>query len=83
MTSTEVRERSSMDKAQISRAVDSLVERGPVARQADPSHGKRVWLQITPSGQKEFDAAMVTVRRLQAQSWRNWRLTSGRFFMRP
>lgn len=66
VTSAQVREGSSMDKAQISRAVDALVERGWVQRKSDPLHGKRFWLHITKSGQKTFDRTMVSVRQLQA-----------------
>ena len=55
-----------MDKGQISRAVDALVERGLVQRKGDPSHGKRFWLHITTSGKRSFDKTMVSVRQLQA-----------------
>jgi DNA-binding MarR family transcriptional regulator len=66
VTSAQVREGSSMDKAQISRAVDALVERGLVQRKSDPSHGKRYGLHITKAGKKIFESTMVSVRRLQA-----------------
>jgi DNA-binding MarR family transcriptional regulator len=66
VTSAQVREGSSMDKGQISRAVDALVARGLVQRKSDPSHGKRYWLHITKSGKKTFDTTMVSVRQLQA-----------------
>jgi DNA-binding MarR family transcriptional regulator len=67
VTSAEVQQGSSMDKGQISRAVDALVARDLVRRKSDPSHGKRYQLQITKSGKKAFDRAMVSVRRLQAK----------------
>jgi DNA-binding MarR family transcriptional regulator len=66
VTSAEVQQGSSMDKGQISRAVDALVARGMVQRKSDPSHGRRYPLRITKPGKKAFDRAMVSVRRLQA-----------------
>ncbi len=36
----------------ISRMVDSLVERGQVARHADPSDRRKVWLRLTPAGRE-------------------------------
>lgn len=56
-----------MDKAQISRALATLVERGLVRREADPTHHKRQLLRLSTAGRRLHAKAMAAARAQQAQ----------------
>lgn len=57
---------SLMDKAQISRALQPLIDRGWVLRRADPAHAKRHLLQLSAAGQAVFDEVLARARPYQA-----------------
>ncbi len=57
---------SLMDKAQISRALQPLIEQGWVLRRSDPAHARRHLLQLSAAGQKVFDEVLARARPYQA-----------------
>ncbi|MDR0226171.1 MAG: MarR family winged helix-turn-helix transcriptional regulator [Burkholderiaceae bacterium] len=57
---------SLMDKAQISRALQPLIDRGWVLSRADPMHARRQLLQLSASGQAVFDTVLARARPYQA-----------------
>lgn len=57
---------SLMDKAQISRALQPLIDRGWVLRRADPQHARRHLLQLSEAGQALFDEVLSRARPYQA-----------------
>lgn len=57
---------SLMDKAQISRALQPLIDRGWVLRRADPTHARRHLLRLSASGQAIFDDVLARARPYQA-----------------
>lgn len=57
---------SLMDKAQISRALQPLIDRGWVLRRADPQHARRHLLQLSEAGQALFDEVLFRARPYQA-----------------
>jgi DNA-binding MarR family transcriptional regulator len=57
---------SLMDKAQISRALQPLIDRGWVLRRADPEHARRHLLQLSEAGQAVFDDVLARARPYQA-----------------
>jgi DNA-binding MarR family transcriptional regulator len=57
---------SLMDKAAISRSVDSLLARGLVARHTDPAHAKRRIVAITPAGRRLTRKVLPAAHRAQA-----------------
>ena len=50
MATTDLAERTGMDKVRVSRAVTRLMELGYVARQTDPNDRRRAFLSLTASG---------------------------------
>lgn len=58
---------SLMDKAQISRAVETLVGKGLVRQTDDPDHARRRILLITDAGRETLHRALVVVRQAQAR----------------
>ena len=57
---------SLMDKAQISRALQPLIEHGWVLRRTDPAHAKRHLLCLSPEGLAVFDEVLAKARPYQA-----------------
>lgn len=57
---------SLMDKAQISRALQPLIDQGWVLRRADPAHARRHLLQLSAAGQAVFDEVLARARPYQA-----------------
>ena len=52
------------DKAWVSRSVERLIEGGYVHRSADPGHGRRLLLRLTPKGQRAY-ASIAAAARLR------------------
>lgn len=57
---------SLMDKAAISRAVDSLIDKGYAERHADPANAKRRIVAITPAGRRVMRKVLPQAHRAQA-----------------
>lgn len=57
---------SLMDKAQISRALQPLLDAGWVLRRADPAHARRHLLRLSEAGQAVFDEVLAKARPYQA-----------------
>ena len=57
---------SLMDKAQISRALQPLIDQGWVLRRADPAHARRHLLRLSEAGQAVFDEVLAKARPYQA-----------------
>lgn len=70
MSASEVAENMSIDKAQVSRAVTSLMGRGYVVRVPDPADNRRKMLRLTKAG------TVVYVRILEISETRQRRLLS-------
>jgi len=51
------------DKAWVGRSVDRLVRAGHVRRRADPAHGRRLLLALTPKGRRAYAAIASAARR--------------------
>jgi len=58
--------RTSLDKAQLSRTVRSLRERGLIVTEGDAAHAQRVVLDITPSGRRLHARILPEAARMQA-----------------
>jgi len=56
-----------MDKAQISRVLETLVERSLVRREADPLHRQRQLVDLTAKGRRLHAQAFKATRRLQSE----------------
>ena len=63
----EIASRTWMDKAQISRVLEALVERGLVRREADPLHRQRQLVELTAKGRRLHAHAFEATRRLQSE----------------
>lgn len=63
----EIASRTWMDKAQISRVLEALVERGLVSREADPLHRQRQLVALTAKGRRLHAQAFEATRRLQSE----------------
>ena len=57
---------SLMDKAQISRSLQPLIDRGWVLRRADPQHARRHLLSLSEEGCNHFDQVLQQARPFQA-----------------
>lgn len=57
---------SLMDKAQISRSLQPLIDRGWVLRRADPEHARRHLLSLSEEGRSNFDRVLQQARPFQA-----------------
>lgn len=55
LSGSEVVERTAMDKVAVSRAVNSLLEAGRLARSTDADDRRRSVLVLTPAGQEVYD----------------------------
>lgn len=62
----DVVQRSSLDKAQVSRTVRNLRERGLLQAEGDAEHAQRIVLSVTPAGRRAH--AQVLPRAAQAQA---------------
>ena len=51
------------DKAWVGRSVERLISAGYVRRRADPAHGRRQLLTLTPKGEKTYAAVAAASRR--------------------
>jgi DNA-binding MarR family transcriptional regulator len=51
------------DKAWVGRSVDRLIGSGYVRRRADPAHGRRLLLALTPKGERAYAALASAARR--------------------
>lgn len=60
---------SLIDKAQISRCLQPLIDQAWVLRRADPEHGRRHLLSLSAAGQAAFDQVLAQARPLQAALW--------------
>lgn len=65
LTAADLGRHTCYDKAAVSRAVSDLENKGWFEGAADPTHGRRRILRLTPAGQAQLDAAhpAVTARR--------------------
>ena len=57
---------SLIDKAQISRSLQPLIDRQWVLRRADPQHARRHLLSLTPEGVAHFERVLKQARPFQA-----------------
>jgi DNA-binding MarR family transcriptional regulator len=57
---------SLMDKAAISRTIDTLIDKGYAERHTDPTHAKRRIVAITPAGRRVMRKVMPMAHREQA-----------------
>ncbi|MEG0201147.1 MAG: MarR family winged helix-turn-helix transcriptional regulator [Comamonas sp.] len=57
---------SLIDKAQISRSLQPLIEREWVQRRVDPQHARRHLLSLTPQGLIHFNCVLAQARPFQA-----------------
>lgn len=55
-----------MDRAQINRAIHTLIEKDLLAREPDPRHASRYLLALTPAGQDILTRALAQVAERQA-----------------
>jgi DNA-binding MarR family transcriptional regulator/GNAT superfamily N-acetyltransferase len=62
-TAAEISRTLGLDRAQISRTLKRLGERGIIEARDDPSHGRNQLLSLTPEGRKAYDALEATTRR--------------------
>lgn len=62
----QLRRMNLMDKAAISRAVDSLIAQGYAERHADPTHAQRRIVSITPAGRRIVRKIMPVAQREHA-----------------
>jgi DNA-binding MarR family transcriptional regulator len=51
------------DKAWVGRSVERLIAAGYVRRRADPKHGRRLLLTLTPKGERAYAAIAIAARR--------------------
>lgn len=51
------------DKAWVSRSVERLIAQGHVRRAADPAHGRRLLLRLTPKGERAYQAIAAAARQ--------------------
>ena len=63
--------RTSLDKAQVSRTVKSLRERGLIAAEGDTGHAQRVVLELTPAGRRLHARILPQAARTQARMLRS------------
>ena len=63
----DIANRTWMDKAQISRVVEALIDRELVQRQADPQHRQSQFLELTEQGRQLHDQTFESMRRLQSE----------------
>ena len=64
---SEVTNRTSLDKAQVSRTVRSLRTRGLLSAEGDAAHVQRVVLSVTPAGQRLYARILPQAARTQVQ----------------
>ena len=67
LTASDVVERSSIDKVQVSRAIQGLLKRELLERNPDADDRRRVNLQLTPKGQRIFEDLIPRVRAREQQ----------------
>lgn len=65
-TASDIHRAIEMDKAQASRGVSSLVERGFVAASGAAADGRRMMLTLTEAGAAEHETVIAVMRRRQA-----------------
>ncbi|MDN3922546.1 MarR family winged helix-turn-helix transcriptional regulator [Roseateles violae] len=63
----EIASRTWMDKAQISRVLDALIDRGLVSRDSDPKHRQRFLVELTAKGRRLHGQVFEATRQLQSQ----------------
>ncbi|MBO9514793.1 MAG: winged helix-turn-helix transcriptional regulator [Variovorax sp.] len=63
----EVAQRSSLDKAQVSRTVRNLRERGLLQAEGDAAHAQRIVLSVTPAGKRMHAQVLPRAARAQAR----------------
>ena len=61
-TASDIGGAGGIDRAEISRAMRKLEPKGLVVRKADPNHGKRLIISVTPAG-AELRGRVVAARR--------------------
>ncbi|MEH6648846.1 MAG: MarR family transcriptional regulator [Motiliproteus sp.] len=67
LAASDVVQRSSIDKVQVSRAIQGLLKRELLERRTDPVDRRRVSLQLTAEGQNIFNDLVPRVRDLEQQ----------------
>jgi hypothetical protein len=67
LSSNAVCERAAMDKAKVSRAVTSLVEKGYLKRARHAEDGRLVALALTPAGQSVHQGIVPLAREVETQ----------------
>ena len=67
LSSNAVCERAAMDKAKVSRAVTSLVEKGYLERARHAEDGRLVALALTPAGQSVHQGIVPLAREVETQ----------------
>lgn len=65
LTSQDVVNRTAMDKAKVSRAVSSLVDKGLILRDGDPYDHRLNRLSMTPAGEDVYRAVVPMARTLE------------------
>lgn len=63
LTANEISQRTGIDKSWISRSLVSLIAKGHVVRRADPSHGRKQLLALSPTGLAVYRRAAPRARQ--------------------
>lgn len=67
LSPSDIVERSSIDKVNVSRAIKGLQERGYLDRRVDPVDGRRAQLTLSDEGRSAFETLVPKVRELEKQ----------------
>jgi len=67
LSSNEICERTAMDKAKVSRAVASLLQRDLIEREAHTSDQRLIQLTLSKAGRKIYEAIIPRARAIEAQ----------------
>lgn len=67
LSSNGICERTAMDKAKVSRAVASLLERGLIAREAHATDQRLIQLTLSKSGCKIYESIIPRARAIEAE----------------
>ncbi len=67
LTSTEVANRTLMDKPAVSRATASLLERGLISRKSDTADRRKAELRLSANGRKIYDAIIPRALSYEAE----------------
>jgi DNA-binding MarR family transcriptional regulator len=67
-TMNELAEFTTIDRTTLTRTADQLIDAGLVARGGLPGDRRIVRLEMTPAGEKTFEAALVEMRRFNGEA---------------